>query len=90
MMATSQTTFYPSLEALCTKYLVVGPKQPTALEMAQFPVKMVEQQQSLFEQFLLFDTVAIKIRGENVPDEPAAGAASHRKIGEDLQGEPRL
>lgn len=66
-MGVSQTAFYPSLEALCTKFLVVGPKQPLALEAAQFPAKMAEQQRSLFEQFLLFDTIAIKIRGENIP-----------------------
>ncbi|HEY5339192.1 MAG TPA: hypothetical protein VIJ85_13375 [Rhizomicrobium sp.] len=66
-MTAGQTAFHTALETVCTKYFVQGQRPLTPLEIAEGPAKMLEAQQALFEQFLLFDRLAIRIRGENVP-----------------------
>lgn len=62
-----QTVFYPSLGELCTKYLVKRTPDLSLQEQMQFVSKFAEEQRQLFEQFLLFDTIAIRIRGDNLP-----------------------
>jgi hypothetical protein len=66
-MTAGQTAFHTALETVCTKYFVQGQRPLAPLEIAEGPAKMLEVQQALFEQFLLFDRLAIRIRGENVP-----------------------
>jgi hypothetical protein len=62
-----QTAFYPSLGELCTKYLVKRNPGLPPHELAQFFSKIADEQKQLFEQFLLFDTLAIRIREDNLP-----------------------
>jgi hypothetical protein len=59
--------FYPSLNDFCTKYLVLGPKPLNRTDMQQFPARDAAERAALFEHLLLFDTVSIKLHGENVP-----------------------
>lgn len=66
-MSNQQNVFYPSLEEFCTKYLVVGQVPLTISDGQQFAQRLLNQQQSIFEQFLLFDTISFKVHGENVP-----------------------
>jgi len=58
--------FYPDLNELCRKYLVIGNQvspEDAALAVARF--KNLEA--ALFEQMLLFDKVSFKVYGENIP-----------------------
>ena len=61
-----QNIFYPDLNELCRKYLVIGNKlspQDAAMAVGQFK----NQEASLFEQMLLFDKISFKVHGENIP-----------------------
>jgi hypothetical protein len=60
--------FYPSLNDFCRKYYVINHMQPlNALEIEQYPIRLKEQESSLFEHLLIFDTMSIKVFGENIP-----------------------
>lgn len=58
--------FNDELEQFCSKYLVTG-KKLNRDDARQFPKLFISQQASIFEQLLLFDQVAFKVHGENVP-----------------------
>jgi hypothetical protein len=61
-----QNSFYPDLNELCRKYLVIGNQvSPEDAAMAVARFKTLEA--SLFEQMLLFDKVSFKVYGENIP-----------------------
>jgi hypothetical protein len=66
-MAAPLTAFFPTLEEFCTKYFVKRSQPLTIEELAQQPARMLDIQKSLFEQLLLFDQLAFKVRGENIP-----------------------
>lgn len=66
-MTKPQTAFHTTLETVCSTYFVIGQRTLTPLEVAQGPARLLDVQRSLFEQLLLFDRLAIRIRGENVP-----------------------
>src|SRR5882724_8439889 len=59
--------FYTSLNDLCTKYFVIGPKPLSEAEAPKLSEMMAAESASLFEHLLLFDTISIKLHGENVP-----------------------
>lgn len=63
----SSNAFYPSLESFCTKYFVIGQKPLTAADAQEFPARDAAERAALFEHLLLFDTLSIKVYGENVP-----------------------
>jgi hypothetical protein len=63
----SLNAFLPSLEAFCTKFLVVGQKPVSPAEGAKFPQRFEQLKAELFEHLLLFDKVTVKVYGENVP-----------------------
>jgi len=63
----SQNVFYPALHDFCTKYFIVGPTPLTAADVQQFPARGRDLEASLFEHFLLFDTMSIKVNGDNLP-----------------------
>jgi hypothetical protein len=59
--------FHTSLNDFCTKYMVQGATPLSPTEIAQFPVRNLQEQAALFENLLLFETVSIKVHGENIP-----------------------
>jgi hypothetical protein len=60
--------FYPNLNSFCQKYLVKNSSSPpTPSDVKKLPALSMELESSLFEQFMLFNTVSIKVHGENVP-----------------------
>lgn len=62
----TQNIFYPELNELCRKYLVLGtPVSPKDAALAVTRFKSIEA--SLFEQMLLFNKVSFKVFGENIP-----------------------
>jgi hypothetical protein len=67
MAVTASNVFYPSLNDFCRKYLVVGPTPLSRSDELQFAARDAAERASLFEHLLLFDTVSIKVYGENVP-----------------------
>lgn len=60
------TLFNSSMDSFCRKYLVTG-HEPLALEVVQFPSRYMMALAEIYEQLLLFDGVALKIYGENIP-----------------------
>jgi len=62
-----QSVFFPDLQEFCTKYLVIHSSPISENDQIRFPEKYLQQQQSLFEHFLLFDQISFKVDGENVP-----------------------
>lgn len=60
-------SFLPTLNDYCRKYLVVGHQPPTAIDVNLAQAEARELNAALFEQFLLFDTISIKVFGENIP-----------------------
>ncbi len=62
----SSNVFYDGLNEFCRKYLIAG-EDPTPAEIAQFPGLQKEIFATVFENFLLFDTVSFKVFGENIP-----------------------
>ncbi|MGC3023910.1 hypothetical protein ACPUER_01955 [Burkholderia sp. DN3021] len=62
----SLNVFYEGLNDFCRKFLVIG--SPT---QSNDPVQFMRQWEdvagTLFESFLLFDTVSLKVHGENLP-----------------------
>ena len=63
----SMNVFHTSLNDFCTKYMVQGATPLSPTEIAQFPVRNLQEQAALFENLLLFETVSIKVHGENIP-----------------------
>src|SRR5579863_4536098 len=62
----SLTIFNTELNDFCRKYLLTN--VPVALhDRLMFPSRLRDFQASLFEQLLLFDKVALKVFGENIP-----------------------
>jgi hypothetical protein len=61
-----QNVFYPDLNYFCRKYLVTG-EQLTPADTLLFPQRFKEQEASIFEQLLLFDSISFKVHGENIP-----------------------
>lgn len=59
--------FNTELNALCRKYFIKGPVEPTKNEILEFPKKYNEIKSSLFESFILHKEVNFKIEGENIP-----------------------
>jgi hypothetical protein len=60
-----QTIFYPGLNEFCRKYLVTNTEVAPA-DVAQFPLRLQQENASLFEQFMLFDKISFKVYGENI------------------------
>lgn len=62
----SLNVFYEGLHDFCQKFLVIG--SPTqSNDPAQFLRQREAVAGTLFESFLLFDTVSLKVHGENLP-----------------------
>lgn len=61
-----QTVFYSDLNDFCRKYLVQG-SPLTVNDVADFAPRLQNMRASLFEQFLFFDKIALKVYGENIP-----------------------
>jgi len=62
----SLNVFYEGLDDFCRKFLVIG--SPTeSTDPAQFLRQRGEVAGTLFESFLLFDAVSLKVHGENLP-----------------------
>jgi hypothetical protein len=59
--------FYKSINDFCRKYFVVGQRPLTPLELQSFSTIEASERAALFEHLLLFDTVSIKVYGENIP-----------------------
>ncbi|MFM0320076.1 hypothetical protein PQR36_34725 [Paraburkholderia nemoris] len=66
MNKNEQTVFYPKLDEFCRKYLIKGAPITKADEMLG-PQRFGDIKKSLFEHFLLFDSISFKVCGENVP-----------------------
>ncbi|MBU9175905.1 hypothetical protein [Burkholderia gladioli] len=66
MKSSNQMVFYPKLDEFCRKYLI---KQAAVTKMDELlmPQRFVDIKKSLFEQFLLFDSISFKVYGENIP-----------------------
>lgn len=60
-----QTIFYPDLNDFCRTYLVSG-RIMTPAELDHYPVRLKDQNASIFEQLLLFDKISFKVYGENI------------------------
>jgi hypothetical protein len=60
------TVFYPDLNDLCRRYLVVG-AEVSAQEAATAPYRFKSIEASIFEHLLLFEKVSFKVHGENIP-----------------------
>jgi hypothetical protein len=60
-----QTIFYPGLNDFCRKYLDAN-RAVAPSDAAQFPIRLAEENASLFEQFMLFDKISFKVYGENI------------------------
>jgi len=58
--------FYEGLNEFCQKYLVTNSKV-TKLDLFLYDVKHKDVESTLFENLLLFDTVSLKVHGENIP-----------------------
>jgi hypothetical protein len=58
--------FYTSLNEFCRKYWIQGSQPLTLQDMWQLPAREAAECAALFEHLLLFDTVSIKVHGENV------------------------
>jgi hypothetical protein len=62
----SLNVFYDGLNDFCQKFLIIG--SPTqSNDPAQFLRQRENVAGTLFESFLLFDTVSLKVHGENLP-----------------------
>lgn len=62
----SLNVFFESMSDFCQKFLVIG--SPTqSNDKAQFILQWEDIAKTLFESFLLFDTISIKVHGENIP-----------------------
>jgi hypothetical protein len=51
----------------CRKYLVEGPQPLSQEDILQLPGRDALLRSALFEHLLLFDTLTIKVYGENIP-----------------------
>lgn len=60
-----QTIFYPGLNDFCRKYLDAN-RFVAPADAAQFPIRLAEENASLFEQFMLFGKISFKVYGENI------------------------
>ena len=60
-----QTVFYTSLNDFCGTYLLAN-RAITEDEASQFAPRMEAEKASIFEHFLLFETLALKVYGENL------------------------
>jgi hypothetical protein len=60
-----QTVFYPGLNDFCRTYLVTN-RIVTPAELVQYPVRLKEENASIFEQLMLFDKISFKVYGENI------------------------
>jgi hypothetical protein len=65
--AMSSNVFYTSLNDFCRKYFVIDQKPLTLAEQLQFPINDATERAKFFEHLLLFDTISIKVYGENIP-----------------------
>jgi hypothetical protein len=62
----SLNVFYEGLNDFCQKFLVIG--SPTqSNDAVQFQRQREDIAATLFESFLLFDTISLKVHGENLP-----------------------
>lgn len=61
-----QTIFLPDLNEFCRKYLIAG-SNVSLRDTMMFPHRQREMEALIFEQLLLFDKVAFKVYGENIP-----------------------
>ena len=62
----SLNVFYQGLNDFCQKFLVIGsPSQSN--DQVQFMRQREDVARTIFESFLLFDTVSLKVHGENLP-----------------------
>jgi hypothetical protein len=61
-----QNIFYPDLDELCRKYLVLG-NEVSPIDAAMAVGRFKNLEASLFEQILLFDKISFKVHGENIP-----------------------
>jgi len=61
-----QTIFFPDLNELCRAYLDAT-KTVSPADAASAVSRFKAMEATLFEQVLLFDTVAFKVHGENIP-----------------------
>ena len=66
MPKTRTAVFNKTLDKFCRTYMDAN-RQVTPAEAAAFPSEGPEEQRALLEQLLLFDTIAFKVTGENIP-----------------------
>ena len=66
MPKANSAVFNKSLDKFCRTYMVTN-RAVTVAEQAALPKAHPQERHALLEQLLLFDTVAFKVTGENIP-----------------------
>jgi hypothetical protein len=59
--------FYPHLNELCRKFLLIGDQTLTSAEVAAYEPTRKKVESEIFENLAVFDRIDFKVHGENVP-----------------------